>query len=793
MTQTQELSEQARDRRVLAHHEHLLSTARTGPHDELSVTEILNLDPELLGPAGCDPCGRKRGVADILKWLAGFPGAGWQERWLSSGADTGVDWMDELAASDPRSDHTARSAIRNGMIYLLACQVVLPGYGYLNACKSYLAMQTVQLRVTPELFAQAEQTADELGIKGQQKRIALNVLAKIVMHTGKGLGDVTEADLFEYRASTTQPTAVQAAWQILTEMGVLTGDTTMRAALQMGQMTVAQIVDSYGIQDKAVRDVLVRYLEERKPSLDFNTLRTLASQLCGNFWRDIEMHHPGISSLHLPPEVASAWKDRVAEVELPDGSRRPRKSRLEVLMLVRAFYLDIQEWALEDASWAQWAVPSPVRRGETEGMAKAKKKAQAEMHQRIRERLPQLPALVEAAEAHRHDRAALLEKAAAASVGEAFDHGGRAYVRLGQRQVFGEERASQNVVRFSDLGADPAEITDITREEDEAFWAWAIIETFRYTGVRIEELLEITHLALVTHRLADTGEVVPLLQIVPSKTNEERLLLIVPELASVLATIIARIRGDDGLVPMVARYDPHERIFGPRLPHLFQRQHGWRRRVISRGTVVRLLDNTLARTGLTDHAGNPLRFTPHDFRRIFTTEAVTGGLPVHIAARILGHNSLDTTQGYMAVFQDDLIRAYRTFVNSRRAERPAAEYREPTDEEWREFQQHFELRKVELGNCGRPYGTPCNHEHACVRCPMLQIDPRQKGRLGEIISNLKDRIAEAKANGWGGEVQGLQVSLDAAQAKMANLIRAEQKRQAGGPTLLGMPMLGTKS
>ena len=29
----------------------------------------------------------------------------------------------------------------------------------------------------------------------------------------------------------------------------------------------------------------------------------------------------------------------------------------------------------------------------------------------------------------------------------------------------------------------------------------------------------------------------------------------------------------------------------------------------------------------------------------------TGGLPVHIAARILGHNSLDTTQSYMAVFR----------------------------------------------------------------------------------------------------------------------------------------------
>jgi hypothetical protein len=73
---------------------------------------------------------------------------------------------------------------------------------------------------------------------------------------------------------------------------------------------------------------------------------------------------------------------------------------------------------------------------------------------------------------------------------------------------------------------------------------------------------------------------------------------------------------------------------------------------------------------------------------------------------------------------------------------------------------------------------------------MLRVDPRQKGRLAERIANLRDRIDEAKAYGWGGEVQGLQVSLDAGQAKMASVIRAERNTPPGGPTLLGMPLLG---
>jgi hypothetical protein len=66
--------------------------------------------------------------------------------------------------------------------------------------------------------------------------------------------------------------------------------------------------------------------------------------------------------------------------------------------------------------------------------------------------------------------------------------------------------------------------------------------------------MEITHLALISYRLPDTGELVPMLQIVPSKVNEERLLLVSPELASVLATVISRLgAANDGTVPRVAR------------------------------------------------------------------------------------------------------------------------------------------------------------------------------------------------------------------------------------------------
>ena len=214
--------------------------------------------------------------------------------------------------------------------------------------------------------------------------------------------------------------------------------------------------------------------------------------------------------------------------------------------------------------------------------------------------------------------------------------------------------------------------------------------------------------------------------------------------------------------------------------------------MISPGTVYKLINTALAAAGLKDATGQPLAYRPHDFRRCFTTEAVTGGLPVHIAARILGHKSLTTTETYMAVFQDDLIRSYRAFLETRRAARPAEEYREPTDQEWAEFQQHFELRKVALGTCGRPYGAVCQHEHACLRCAMLRVSPQQRPRLIEITHNLRERITEARMNGWLGEVQGLEVSLEAAKRKLASLDKTIERSHSTGPTNLGMPAISNR-
>jgi hypothetical protein len=761
-----------------------------GPIDGMPAGQVLDLVSRLPLPARVwngIPGIRVRGAWRVLDWLESMPGEGWQDRWLAAGADAGLGWVDELTVGDPRSDKHKHDEVMRGLAALLLCRLVQPSYAFLSRYNAARLFTDVQTHVSAEAFARVRAAASERAMTADQIRLSLTILAKMVLHTGKDLDRLTAEDFFELRGWGAQgpcnrTVGINGAWDLLRDVAVLDATQPLRATRRAGQRPTAELVDRYRIVCQPIREVLIRYLGQRRSALDYSSFRQLVAVLAGRFWADIEQHHPDIDSLDLPTDVADAWKQRLLHVTTPDGRARARKNRLDILARVRSFYLDIQEWALEDASWAAWAVPSPVRRGDLEGFTKLRKQITSEMHQRVRDRLPHLPLLVDTAERHRDDMAALLTLVRQAAVGDVVDHNGHSHRRLEGQDT------GPAVVLAENLAT--GETVELTHAEDDAFWAWAIIETLRHTGVRREELLEITHLALVSYRLPEAGEIVPLLQILPSKVHEERLLLVTPELASVLASIVCRVRGEDGRIPLVKRYDPHERTTGPALPHLFQRQRAWRREVISPQMLISLLNQTIRRAGLTDRAGNPLRYTPHDFRRIFATDAVTGGLPVHIAAKLLGHHSLAATQSYLAVFQDELIRSYRAFLDKRRAVRPEAEYREPTEEEWREFQQHFELRKLELGTCGRPYATPCQHEFACLRCPSLRVDPRQRPRLVEIITNLASRIDEARINGWLGEVQGLQTSLEAAKRKLVSVDRAARTKPTG-PTNLGIPTITT--
>ena len=199
-----------------------------------------------------------------------------------------------------------------------------------------------------------------------------------------------------------------------------------------GQPGCEQLIDRYRIACRPVRDVLVDYLRERQPSVDFSTLQHLAYLLGKLFWADLEAHHPGIDSLQLPREIAAAWKQRVMTrtrtTTGPDGEQitltEPRLDGRSVLTAVRAFYLDLAEWADDDpARWAAWAVRCPVTASDV-SHKKDRSRRKSRMDQRTRERLPVLPALVSWVDAERARTAELLAAAEATRPGEPFTAAG---------------------------------------------------------------------------------------------------------------------------------------------------------------------------------------------------------------------------------------------------------------------------------------------------------------------------------------------------------------------------------
>ena len=121
----------------------------------------------------------------------------------------------------------------------------------------------------------------------------------------------------------------------------------------------------------------------------------------------------------------------------------------------------------------------------------------------------------------------------------------------------------------------------------------------------------------------------------------------------------------------MAAYDINEKVWNPPMPLLFQHPVGLENRPIGIETVRRLVSDGLAAAGLTGAAGAPLSFVPHDFRRIFATDAIMNGMPPHIAQLILGHKDINTTMGYKAVYPEEAINGHRAFIARRRELRPS--------------------------------------------------------------------------------------------------------------------------
>ena len=592
---------------------------------------------------------RRLGVLGVLSWLQTHPVDSWQHRWQASGAEGQTDWRDAITATSAGRSRVGTATgtqlphLSPGLLVLICADVIRPSLDWLlrfAPVRRGLASEMARTRDTAAFAALAELCAQgRAGLQtGQQAltRVAVILAAKRGPVAAVQVGDCVE--LLQVTAGMRATSEVHAHsplfYQLLRNHGVLGEDTP--AAIEMfsgrGQPTCEQLIDRYKMACRPVRDVLVDYLRERQPAVDFSSLQRFAYLLGKLFWADLEAHHPGIDSLKLPREVAAAWKQRVMtrtrSTTSPAGEQVQLSStRLDgrsVLSAVRGFYLDIAEWADDPARWGPWAVCCPVSASDV-SHKKDRSRRKSRMDQRTRERLPVLPALVSWVETERARTAELLAAAERSQPGDLCTTASQTL----RRAVMKTETTGRIWAEHPDGGRR----RNLTFEEHRGFWTWAMVEVLRHTGVRIEELTELSHHSLIQYRLPDTSELIPLLQIAPSKTDAERLLVISPELADVLSAIIARIRAGQPHVPLVVSYDKNERVYNSPMPLLFQ----WRRRLENRAvteTSLRsYLDHALTALGIKDAGGHPMRYTFHDFRRLFITDAIMHGMPPHIAAQ----------------------------------------------------------------------------------------------------------------------------------------------------------------
>src|ERR1022692_500762 len=327
---------------------------------------------------------RRRGLTFLLDWLEAQPGATWQERWLASGADTAwrqgpAAWLQAQGLPAAWRQEAAASALLSA----ISADIVRPALGWLVAKgtgQGGLVRHLARAR-DPEGFARLRAACDAgPHVSRTSGSHTIYRAAELVAAKGGQLADITVGDILELLDTELATLAsvgdVAVSYQLLRTMGIFGQDApaSWRELRSAGPRTPAELIGRYHLKCRPVRDLLVEYLRERQPAMDYGSLKSLACILGMLFWQDLERHNPGISSLRLPADVAGAWKQRLQTkpkmiTNAAGGKTQAQVTRLNYwgcLIPIRAFYLDLAQWAVEDPGrWGPWAVPCPIREEET--------------------------------------------------------------------------------------------------------------------------------------------------------------------------------------------------------------------------------------------------------------------------------------------------------------------------------------------------------------------------------------------------------------------------------------------
>ncbi|MDJ0346758.1 tyrosine-type recombinase/integrase [Streptomyces sp. H10-C2] len=597
-----------------------------GPFGDLSrapAREIRGLVQWDVRPSNCNR--HLLGLDQLFEHLNQHPGATWQERWQAAGFD--ADDAPSIGVLACNGDRYSQSYLVSALRWLFCLRVVQPSVAGLRANKFNDFAGTFRKihndRYLNQFFKAVDSTEYLRDL--HKTRAKFDVTAALTTQ-GIALEDLTPSALLHYSVesrrlgvvpSSTGRTgrfAALGAWQVLHTMGHFPAETppTLRAFIYTGQRTVTQLVDRYPIRHSSVRQLLIDYLTRRQVEMDYVSLEGLARRLASQFWAKIEKISPGQQDFGLSLDLYDQWR---AEIQVWDrDSTKQRQDPSNILLAVRGFYMDLHTWSIgEPERWAQWVAPCPVRRRDLKGFAQRKREVNHRMAERVRARQPLLPTLAAHIETRHEYLIGLLHAARQVALGEPFTYEGRGYRRTNSERDQQRERKETNpAIRV--VGVD-GDAVDVTAAEETAFWEWAQFEVLRHSGIRIEELVELTHLSIRQYQRPN-GEVIALLVVAPSKTERERVIPMSADLFHAIAQIIRRLTTNGRPIRLLSRYDPHEKTWSEPMPFLFQRQSGTLHGVMSPTTVLHMLARSCEELADANPAFDDLTFTPHDFRRL---------------------------------------------------------------------------------------------------------------------------------------------------------------------------------
>lgn len=178
----------------------------------------------------------------------------------------------------------------------------------------------------------------------------------------------------------------------------------------------------------------------------------------------------------------------------------------------------------------------------------------------------------------------------------------------------------------------------------------AILALLRYEGLRLSELCELD---------LDSMDLRAGVIRVHGKGNKTRVLPLLPDARRPLEVWLA-VRGDSP---------------GP----LFSGQRGER---LGKTGVERLLTRLLTDAGLP-------KYTPHQLRHTFGTQAVRAGVSLKVLKDMMGHESLETTSLYVEVTAEDMRNAAALMEAFERAQTYSATTKKAT-----ETKTHLEIRRL---------------------------------------------------------------------------------------------------